>query len=549
VSDAAPIHRAVIAIPFFRHPRTVVDVATEARTFHPDVFLVDDGSADSSTERLRAAGFSVIVHDANRGKGAAIRTAAAHARQEGFTHLLILDADGQHPPDEVPALLAASREAPAAIVVGNRRMVEAGAPKANTFGREVSNFMFRLDTGKEPPDVLCGFRVYPVDLLTRTRYRIDRYGFENEVLVRAAWDGVPLVSVPIRVIYPPDRVTHFDLVSDNVRLAGMNILLMAEKAGRALAGRLAGDQDRGNRWDEVEDVGDPFLFRLFMAQVKFLGRTANYALAYFITIYYVLLSPRLVRMVTRFHERVRRITGDPRPVRPLRTTWRQTRQFGGSLIDRISVFVHHSRSFECTHEGVEHVRAVLENPRGSIIVGAHFGNWEVAAVLLKHHYHAVIHVVLFEDQVKKLGKFLKRIQGDTLRFVVLERDWNWNFMKLHGVLKGGGVVAIMGDRVLPGHPSAEVDFLGGKVTLPTGPYTLAAIYGARIVQAFGIKTARNRYHFQALPPREVRFTDRASREAVVAAAAQDFATHLERLVLRHPDQWYNFYDYWNEGDR
>ena len=545
--QAATPHRCAIAIPFFNHPRTVVGVARAARAVHPDLFLVDDGSTDDAAARLRAEGFAVLSHARNRGKGAAIRTAAAHAAREGYTHLLILDADGQHPPEEIPALLAASRAAPGAIVVGNRRMAEANAPKANTFGREVSNFMFRLDTGKEPPDMLCGFRVYPVEVLTGTRYRIDRYGFENEVLVRAAWDDVPIVSVPVRVVYPADRVSHFHLVRDNVRMAGMNILLWGALLVRAMPWHR--DRARGRRWERVEEYGTPFWFGVFLAQVKYLGRTANYALGFFITVYYVLASPRLVRTCARFHRRVRRLTGDPRPVRPLLDTWRQVREYGECLVDRISVFVHDGRSFECTHQGIATIRDEAAGPQGTILLGSHFGNWEVAAVLLRREFGARVHLVVFDDQVKHLARFLESIRGDALRFVVLRRDRTWDFLKLHPILKAGGAVAIMGDRVLPGQPSAEVEFLGGRVRVPTGPYALAAIYGAGVVQTFGVKTGRNRYHFEALPPRTVAFTSRASRKADLQAAAQEYASNLERFVLRHPYQWYNFYDYWGEDER
>ena len=236
-------------------------------------------------------------------------------------------------------------------------------------------------------------------------------------------------------------------------------------------------------------------------------------------------------------------------MRPLLVAWRQVRQYGGSLIDRISVFVHDGRSFECTHEGIEILRAAQADPRGTILLGSHFGNWEVAAVLLRREFGARVHLVVFQDQVKHLARFLASIQGDALRFVVLRRDRSWDFLKLHPILKAGGTIAIMGDRVLPGQPGAEVAFLGGRVTLPTGPYALAAIYGAQIVQIFGFKTGRNRYHFQALPPRTVQFSSRASREADLAAAAQEYATRLERVVLRFPYQWYNFYDYWGQDER
>jgi uncharacterized protein (DUF2062 family) len=102
------------------------------------------------------------------------------------------------------------------------------APFPSVFGRNFSNFWVRLECGQPLPDSQSGYRLYPVAFLAGTRFLSRRYPFEVEVLVRAAWSGLPLVSVPISVHYPParERVSHFHPIKDNLRLTVLHTWLV-----------------------------------------------------------------------------------------------------------------------------------------------------------------------------------------------------------------------------------------------------------------------------------------------------------------------------------
>jgi uncharacterized protein (DUF2062 family) len=144
----------------------------------------------------------------------------------GFDAILTLDADGQHDPADARLLLAAAQEVWPAILVGARRM--AAAPRASRFGRVFSNFWVRLECGRSLADSQSGYRLYPVPFLLSRRFFSRRFSFEVEVLVRAAWAGLPLLSVPVAVHYPPgnQRVSHFRLFRDNLRLSGLHTALL-----------------------------------------------------------------------------------------------------------------------------------------------------------------------------------------------------------------------------------------------------------------------------------------------------------------------------------
>ncbi len=195
---------------------------------HLPVIVVDDGSRDETARVASVAGARVISHATNLGKGAALLTGLAAAREAGFTHLVSVDADGQHSADDLPALLDASRAQPEAIVVGARDFEVPNVPGSSRFGRRFSNLWVRLETGEDLSDTQSGYRIYPVEATLGLEVPASRFEWEVCVLVFAAWAGVPLVDVPIGVFYPPpdQRVSHYRGFVDSARISWLHTRLV-----------------------------------------------------------------------------------------------------------------------------------------------------------------------------------------------------------------------------------------------------------------------------------------------------------------------------------
>jgi glycosyltransferase involved in cell wall biosynthesis len=207
-------------IPALDCETTIGAVVRGTRAHVALVLVVDDGSRDATADAAKAAGAEVLRLPANRGKGAALRAGLAALRERGATHVVTLDGDGQHLPDDLPALLAASAEAPRALVLGARQHPPGSVAPIRAFGNRFANRWVTIACGAAFEDTQSGFRVYPVAETLALGCRADRFAFETEVLIRAVRAGIPVRSIPVRVHNPPpeERVSHFRGVSDTVRI-------------------------------------------------------------------------------------------------------------------------------------------------------------------------------------------------------------------------------------------------------------------------------------------------------------------------------------------
>jgi glycosyltransferase involved in cell wall biosynthesis len=227
----------VVVIPTYNAGRLLNETVRQALAEWAPVWVVVDGSTDGSPDDLdKLAGcderLMVIDRGRNGGKGAAVLEALRHADRMGFTHVLVMDSDGQHPPDGIASLMAISAAHPNAMVLG-RPIFGADAPSARIYFRRVSNFWANVETfWCGIGDALFGFRVYPVqpllDAMSRTRW-MRRFDFDPEAAVRLCWAGVRPVNIDVPVRYlPADQggVSHFHYVRDNLLLTWMNLRLL-----------------------------------------------------------------------------------------------------------------------------------------------------------------------------------------------------------------------------------------------------------------------------------------------------------------------------------
>lgn len=219
--------KVMIVIPVYDNPATVRGVVARALEVHDKVMVVDDGSKDMVADILSGLNVHVIRHRKNMGKGASILSGALEAGRMGITHIVTIDADGQHDPADFRNLLPLMYTNPHAVIIGKRNFEGTDTPGLSVFGRNFSNFWMRLQTGISLGDTQSGFRAYPIGVLEKLNLRERHYSFEVEVLVKAAWAGVKILETDISVYYPPagERVSHFHGFLDNLRISILNTKL------------------------------------------------------------------------------------------------------------------------------------------------------------------------------------------------------------------------------------------------------------------------------------------------------------------------------------
>lgn len=221
--------QCAVLIPTYNNAGTIARVIAEVLQYCRDVIVVNDGSTDETSAILaRTEGITVLGYDRNRGKGYALRTGLREATQRGYRYLLSIDADGQHYPDDIPLFVEAAEAEPDTLIIGARNLTAENMPSKNTFANKFSNFWFKVETGKTLSDTQSGFRLYPLRKLRGMRFYTPRYEFEVEVIVRAAWRGIAVKNIPVRVYYPPEgeRVSHFKPAKDFTRISILNTCLV-----------------------------------------------------------------------------------------------------------------------------------------------------------------------------------------------------------------------------------------------------------------------------------------------------------------------------------
>ncbi len=237
MTELQPSSTHLVLIPSYNTGAQVLATVAAARAQWCPVWVVVDGSTDGTASALQQlattdSGLKVKVLPYNQGKGAAVLHGVQAALQAGYTHVLTMDADGQHPAQLIGAFMQASQAQPAAMVLG-RPVFDASAPLLRVRGRKVSNAWANLETlGAGIGDSLYGFRAYPAAALASVMQNqrwMRRFDFDPEAVVRLAWRGVRPINIDAPVKYltaEEGGVSHFKYGRDNLLLTGMHIRLM-----------------------------------------------------------------------------------------------------------------------------------------------------------------------------------------------------------------------------------------------------------------------------------------------------------------------------------
>ena len=521
--------------------------------------VIDDGSMSAIGERIREVcarhpNAELQRHAVNRGKGFAVMSGIALACQRGFTHAVQIDADGQHDLDSLEPLLGAARLNPDAIVTGVPQY-DQSMPRHRRFWRRFTNLWVRINTlSRRVPDAMCGFRAYPVAAtleLVRTSVRSRRMDFDVEILVKACWARIAIASVPVKVIYPKDNFSNFDLLRDNVRLSLLQSRLffgMLLRAPSLLMRRPPMLRDADNRltpWAAMKERGASWGLHFLAGIYRLLGRSLCLAAMTPVVLYFFLTGREQREASQDYLAHLWRSGHLHRPP----TLWMSFRQFMNFAASALDKFAAWTGDIPRTQLGSAALRAlddVVASGRGAFIITAHLGSPEVIRAMAVLGGQVPVNVLIHIEHAKMFNRLIKEFSPNSpVRAFPVTKVGVDTAMILSQAVERGEWVVIVGDRVPIAHDGrvVQVPFFGELASFPQGPYILGALLKAPAYLLFCVRGKRGfTVHFSKFAdPIELPRNDRLG---AIRHYAGLYAKALEACVAETPLQWFNFYSFW-----
>lgn len=211
--------RTCVLIPAFNEASYIADVVERARQHVVDVVVIDDGSRDRTADIAQAAGAICLQLPKNCGKASALRAGIAYARERNFTHVITLDGDGQHHPEDIRVMLRVAEETGADLIIGARSFDRALMPGPRYFSNVIGSRLASALVGREIRDSQSGFRLFRLDKLEGAKLRSRCYELEMEILIKMARSGCTIAHAPIRMVYDEGQArSKMKPVRDTVRV-------------------------------------------------------------------------------------------------------------------------------------------------------------------------------------------------------------------------------------------------------------------------------------------------------------------------------------------
>jgi predicted LPLAT superfamily acyltransferase/radical SAM superfamily enzyme YgiQ (UPF0313 family) len=278
-------------------------------------------------------------------------------------------------------------------------------------------------------------------------------------------------------------------------------------------------------------------YRIFVWTLKHAGIGFAYFLLIFVAGYFFLTSGKAFGSVFRYF-RLRIGYGY---FRSLVSVYRNYYVFGQILIDKIALMAGFQHKFTFDFEGEEYLRQM---DKGGLLISGHAGNWEIAGQLLVR-LEKKINILMYDAEHKRIKGYLADILKRSVNFIIIREDYS-HLQEIKDAFSKGEIIAMHGDRFMPGNKTVTVNFLGKPAAFPLGPVNLAARFGVPASYVFAVKETRNHYHFYATPLQQIEFSHNLKkRELLLAEAVRKFAYSFENIVYKYPLQWFNYYDFWS----
>lgn len=291
-------------------------------------------------------------------------------------------------------------------------------------------------------------------------------------------------------------------------------------------------------WHQQDERSTPALLRLMVRISLRCGRRPSRALLRLITFYFLLLAPRARRASQAY---LRRLPGQ-------RANWAASYRhlfcFASTIHDRVYLLAERFEIFDIEINGVEALQAALHRQPGALLIGAHFGSFEVLRAMAREHGELKVAMLMYADNARKIAATLHAIKPEASADIIALGQAD-SMLLAHQRLEQGHLVGLLADRDLGQGARLECDFLGDKASFPLGPWRMAAMLRRPVFFMAGIHLGGRRYRLQFHQLADFSGIERQQRSAAINAAVRAYAAELERQCRAHPCNWFNFFDFWH----
>jgi len=278
-------------------------------------------------------------------------------------------------------------------------------------------------------------------------------------------------------------------------------------------------------------------YQVFVWILKNFGVFPAYLLLRFVALYFFLFSYKASRQVYHLY---RHRLGLGR-ISSLAKIYRNYYCLGQSIIDKVVVMSGIKNKFTYHFDGEENLREIVALQKGGILLSAHIGNWDIAGHLLKR-LEAKINIVIFDGEQEQIKEYLASVTGKkTINIIFIKNDLS-HIYEISEAFKNNELVCMHADRFLEGNKTVSTAFLGAAARFPMGPFILAATFKVPVSYVFAIKESSLHYHFFAS---KIIDHNHLPKTAMVQQMVQEFAGEMEIKTKQYPEQWFNYYNFWN----
>ena len=287
--------------------------------------------------------------------------------------------------------------------------------------------------------------------------------------------------------------------------------------------------------------------RIFVFLLKNFNLSVVYFVLRFVVLYYFFNSRKSFNAIYKYYRYAHKLPA----FKSFFKVYKSYYTFGQILLDKTIVLAGMNNKFTYTFEGEEYLLQISEAGKGGLLIGAHMGSWDMAGFLLNRLNNRV-NIIIYDAEHGNIKDYLAKTYGgneidERVNFIAIKEDLS-HLIEMRNALRKGELITMLGDRLIENHKSFRLNFMGMEATFPAGPFHIATRFDVPVSFVFTMKDTKSHYHFYASSPKKYKnVAGTGNEEDDMKILIKDYIALLEFYVRKYPDQWFNFFDFWETG--